>query len=1137
MCRCAHQENLQPVSRTNQLIVPMKPACGQSTTTHNQLLTGYHPSGKSIRQAAFLSISGVRLLMTAPAKRRCILRFAIGLAVALSPLATSALCNKPAWPPAASADEKLFAAARGLLPQESEDRRARHAELKQRLSSSSPFEFHDAISTLAQIDEHGVIELWDVALANGEPDLRKMAWSSYEPLRASLARKEWVPQVARFAAPADLLRTIAEDAGFDIQVWSISDHASAPSDSVSANDTVAAIAPYHLERLRRVGLESTVLFDTIADWQRATAAGDAVAALIRPAYQSGEESALQVRIAVIDLAQSSNPSPGYSDWLGDGESILMRSDSLIAYLDVFQGDDSPDSVENHIEERYRKRGYQLAGFFTPEQFADEVTRFFPGRQFEAGRRGRQSRSDIALALAEGRFHSYQETLDEFTDLSRSHPDLARVVNLGPTYEGRQVFALKVTRDPEANDSTKPDVLITGCHHAREWISVEPPVHFAKQLINGYATDDAVKHLVDRLQIWIVPIVNPDGLNYSQGSPNDQLDGLRLWRKNRRPISGPCSGGVGVDLNRNYGFQWRLSDDKPCPSYHDDFGASDLAGNELYRGPEPDSELEVKALNALTGDPNRSFRARLDYHNYSELILYPWGHQLGLSGDDGVLSDLGMRMSDLVFAVNRRQYRSQRSVQLYPATGISTDYAYGVDGIPAPFTIEVRPACCDFNIPENEIGPINQENWAAAQMILNWATGPPILASVKAYQPAPDGDLSKLVYSVRWAESQGGRRSVLEARFPRLEPGPLRVELRFSKPMDTAVHPVASAGHVPPFDALRFEPVEGGWRKTIYQGDTWVGETVVPAEPDGSFEWRLSVAARDRAPSSLDAFPETVAAYVTGNNGWLHYEDSGGAGFTGGADLKHVLPPTIREGELLVLVGAPKGGERLAGGDLCTVAWTTPRDGGFVPAQQEIWWSTDGGFFFSPLVTVPGTAAKHSFFLPRASTSQALFRVFARGSFTIFGDTPGFFTIGDNVGSAIEYAFLSSELLDQTWAEPDGSASGPLRLVVNVRMTNRGSVPIVNPFLRVAELTKNNVLLSRDVGSSPGFAARQSIGAGGDDTLSPGESVTVQVLLGLRKKKKFNLSVDTYGVASGGSISSGQPVSIWFGKARTIPPVD
>lgn len=1083
---------------------------------------------------------------------RSMLRGVAALCIGLAPVAAAVVCNRPG---VASASAAGSTRTKMILAVQDNARRARHAQLRQRLSTSSHQNFQTALSELSQLDEHGIAEMWNTALQNEDADLRKQAWSSYEPLRNSIARKEWVPQIARFAATADTLQRIAADAGIEVQVWSASAStsastsgskftssasASAASVFTSTNDTVAAVAPYHVERLQRAGLESTVLFDTIAAWQRARTSGDSLASQIAPSYQS-DGSRSQVRIAVIDLSRKRPAEPGYSDWLGDGENILMRNDSLIAYLDVFPGDGSPESINRHVEERYTRRGYELYGFFTPEEFADQVGRFFPGKQFEAGRHTKQDRSGIELTLADGRFHSYQETLDEFSSLAQSHPDLARVVNLGPTFEGRQVFALKITRDPTTNDVTKPDVLITGCHHAREWISVEPPVYFAKQLINGYATDDSVKQLVDHLQIWVVPIVNPDGLNYSQGSPNDQLDGLRMWRKNRRPVSGECGSSVGVDLNRNYGFQWRLPEDNPCPSLRDDFGGSDQPDHELYRGLEPNSELEIKALNSLTGDPNRRFRARLDYHNFSELILYPWGHKIGLSDDDGVLSELAKRMSDLVFSTNRRLYTAQRSVQLYPATGISTDYAYGVNGIPAAFTIEVRPTCCDFNVPENEIAPINEENWAATRMILNWAAGPPILSSVKAYQSAPDGNLTKLVYSARWADVDGRRQPILEARFPRLEPGPMRVELRFSKPMDTTVHPVATAGHEAPFSTLKFQPVEAGWRKTVYQGDTWVGEAVIPAEPGGSSEWRILVDARDRTPLSLDGIPETIANYATGTNGWLQYEDSGGAGFTGGADITHVLPPTLRGGELLVLVGSPKGGERLAGGDLYTVTWTTPRDGGALPAQQEIWLSTDGGFFFSPLVTgLPGTVDKHSLFLPLASTSRALFRVFARGGtlgFTIFGDSEGHFTIGSNVGSAIEYGLVSSELVDQGWSEPDGSATGPLRLVVNVRVTNRGSVPIVNPFLRVAELTKNNVLLSRDLGSSPGFAARQSINAGGDDSLSPGETVTVQVVLGLRKVKKFNLSVDAYGVAPSGSISSGQPVSIWFGKARTIPPVN
>ena len=90
------------------------------------------------------------------------------------------------------------------------------------------------------------------------------------------------------------------------------------------------------------------------------------------------------------------------------------------------------------------------------------------------------------------YHSYEQAQNEFKALAAAHPDLAAYVKLGQSYEGRDIFALKITRDAAADHTNKPDVLITGCHHAREWISVEAPIYFANQLINNYASDDFVR---------------------------------------------------------------------------------------------------------------------------------------------------------------------------------------------------------------------------------------------------------------------------------------------------------------------------------------------------------------------------------------------------------------------------------------------------------------------------------------------------------------------------------------------------------------------------------------------------------------------------------------------------------------------
>jgi hypothetical protein len=108
------------------------------------------------------------------------------------------------------------------------------------------------------------------------------------------------------------------------------------------------------------------------------------------------------------------------------------------------------------------------------------------------------------------------------------------------------------------------------------------------------------------------------------------------------------------------------------------------------------------------------------------------------------------------------------------------------------------------------------------------------------------------------------------------------------------------------------------------------------------------------------------------------------------------------------------------------------------------------------------------------------------------------------------------------------------LILNLKLVNRGSVTILNPFLRIADLTRGNVLLTRDPGSRSIEGALQTIDAGGDNALAPGESVQVRLVVGLVKKKKFELSVTLFGVPLNGSINPAPPVTVWSGKPKSRP---
>lgn len=1035
------------------------------------------------------------------------------------------------------------ASAYGSGPRADTARRARHAQLQAQLASGRADQFDSALAQLAQLDEPGALDVWRAALANPNPQLQRAAWAQYRPVQATLSRKEFIPQVARINAPSEAVQSLARASDLEVTIW-----------TSNANETVAAVPPYLVERLRREGFTATVIYDSVADWQTARTSGDAAAHAITPDYQSEQAArSTQVRVAVIDLG-ARHADANNTDWLGDRENVLMSDGSRLAYLDIFTSDDSPASLAAHIDEQYTRRGYTVLGLYTLEEFSEVAPRLFSGKSFDAGRRAKPAPpGNIHTTAANNHYHTYEQTRDEFRALATAHPDIASYIKLGSSYEGRDIFALKISKNPGVDDQSKPDVLITGCHHAREWISVETPIYFANQLINNYETDSFARSVVDRLQVWVVPIVNPDGLAYTQSAP-DTDDGRRLWRKNRRPMSlGSCVSATGVDLNRNYEYEWRLRGDTPCDDYcaadksclQDDRGGSDDPNNlEIYRGPKAASEPEVKVIKSLTDDPNRHFRAQIDYHNYSELILYPWGFQSDAAPDMQTIQPLAQRMSDAIKKVSGEFYRAQQSINLYLTTGSSTDYAYGTNKVAVPLVVEMRPICCEFQIPESQIDITNRENWAGAQTVLSWAVGPPILESLKAYTATADGGFAKLVYSARWLNpadpSDTARHLVVDTRFPGIEPGPLQVRLQFSKSMSTSLAPRATLGRDGRTEEMTLVAGAGeGWQKTVYDNDTWVGQTVLVQDDNQTSAWQLFVAATDPLGFGLDGMPETFAAYATGTGRWQSYEDANGEGTNGGTDAHHLLPPTLRGDFLNLFVGTPTGGERVVGGEPFTVAWTVSKESGFVPVRQEIYLSTDGGVNFALLVdNIPGNVEKFQLPLPRVATTQARIRVLAiEGTVgnAIIGDSHADFTIGANIGAGVGIKLDAAQKLNLNWTDSAGEVpvSGSLRFVIDVTVTNNSNTPIANPFLRVVDLNRGNVLLTRDTKSNPATGARQTLDVGVDNLLSPGESVPVRLIIGIVSKKKFMFSLESYGVAVSGTINAGSAQTVWNKKPKSL----
>ena len=302
----------------------------------------------------------------------------------------------------------------------------------------------------------------------------------------------------------------------------------------------------------------------------------------------------------------------------------------------------------------------------------------------------------------GEYHSYQELEQDLLALQDSYPSLARVFDIGDSLEQRNIYALKIS-DKVNLDEDEAEVAFLGCHHAREWISVEVPYLLGKYLVENYNTCPEIKELVDQSEIWIVPLVNPDGLEYS-------IHFYRYWRKNRR-FNG--DGTYGVDINRNYGYMWG----------YDNTGSSPDPSDDVYRGTSPFSEPETQAIRDFFS--MRNFLAMITFHNYSQVILYPWGYTYLRTEKNDLFFDMAADMSELMQSVNGNFYSyGQAGIALYPTNGDTTDWTYGTYGIPS-FTVELPPVDVrhgGFFNSEEDILLIFNENLPAMLYLIEWSIG-------------------------------------------------------------------------------------------------------------------------------------------------------------------------------------------------------------------------------------------------------------------------------------------------------------------------------------------------------------------------------------------------------------------------------
>ncbi|MDF3308892.1 M14 family metallopeptidase [Rhodococcus sp. T2V] len=305
-------------------------------------------------------------------------------------------------------------------------------------------------------------------------------------------------------------------------------------------------------------------------------------------------------------------------------------------------------------------------------------------------------SDFATEEAASGYHSAATLEHDMRALAQRFPEIAALEEIGRSVEKRPIWALRLG---ERKGSTTK-IAFMGCHHAREWLAVEVPYLLAEHLLTN-STTDPVSTWLSTSEIWVAPMVNPDGHEHSRTTE-------RLWRKNRRTN---FDGTIGVDPNRNYGYMWGTLDIDT---------SSHTPADETYVGPRAFSEPETRAVRDLIG--RELFAGVITYHSYSQLILYPWGYTrkpIQNAADRNAMATLATKMSTLIKAVHGKEYVAEQSSQLYPTAGDTTDWTYGVYGIPS-FTIELRPRTAmegGFILPASQIQPTFEENTPTARAFI------------------------------------------------------------------------------------------------------------------------------------------------------------------------------------------------------------------------------------------------------------------------------------------------------------------------------------------------------------------------------------------------------------------------------------
>ena len=305
----------------------------------------------------------------------------------------------------------------------------------------------------------------------------------------------------------------------------------------------------------------------------------------------------------------------------------------------------------------------------------------------------------AYPVEDAGYLDYAEMVAAIHEIEASNPEIADLFSIGRSFEGRELWAARVS-DHVETDEGEPEVLFDGGMHGREHMSTEMAVSLFRSLVEGYGATPRITRMVNRAEITIIFNLNPDGSEYDHSSGS-----IRSWRKNRQPTPGSTE--IGTDINRNFGYQWGTNPLNASPSAW------------TYRGPAAWSTPEASAFKRYADGRvvggEQQIRAHVTFHQHGRIVLYPYGYTKAAvpdAGDHARLASMAAEMGALSGYAHAQSSYDEIHV------GNQMDWLYATYGI-LTFTFEMGDA---FHMPDEAIAIETSRTMEAAYYAIEQSAG-------------------------------------------------------------------------------------------------------------------------------------------------------------------------------------------------------------------------------------------------------------------------------------------------------------------------------------------------------------------------------------------------------------------------------